>query len=414
MQSLLSRTVLTSSACLALGLSGSSFAQGNVLVVDAAGGPFTDIQPAIDAAADGDTILVRPGAYATFQIQAKGLRVIGDPAFQAGGGIVVRDLAPGQSVVLHGVGTTAAPSGIGLALVDNQGPVWVQNSALLGQSIAIGDANGHAGARVTNSERVSFLRSFLRGGVGGPHGGATPVGGNGGAALLVDEGTVLVQSCDLLGGAGTNTMAGATLSNGGAGAQTLGGTLVLTSSEVTGGPGGTTSLVLGGNGGPGVRSDGGLAIVVAMQATGGQAGSGLAGEGYLALAGTIQLHGAFGSFSLLNTSSPVREGQPLALQYQAPPNGQQVFAAVSTSQNPVFLPSLLISVYLAAPVSLVPLGPSDFEGFLATALVAPTLPAGLDQMTVYLQAFSTVDLGGGVLSVAVSGGAAVTILDSSF
>src|SRR5262245_15243003 len=45
------------------------------------GGDFTDIQPAIDAALDGDVILVEPGTYTAFRL-AKG--------------VVIRSAAPGQ------------------------------------------------------------------------------------------------------------------------------------------------------------------------------------------------------------------------------------------------------------------------------------------------------------------------------
>jgi len=36
---------------------------GEIVVDPSGGGDFTEIQPAIDAAADGDTVLVQPGEY---------------------------------------------------------------------------------------------------------------------------------------------------------------------------------------------------------------------------------------------------------------------------------------------------------------------------------------------------------------
>ena len=54
-------------------------AQGKLWVVDDDGGPgvdFTAIQDAVDAAVDGDGILVRPGDYGRVTIDGKSLRVI--------------------------------------------------------------------------------------------------------------------------------------------------------------------------------------------------------------------------------------------------------------------------------------------------------------------------------------------------
>ncbi len=54
-------------------------------VVSARGGPgvnFTDIPPAIAAAADGDILVVRPGSYGEVQITGKGLSVIGEAGVQ--------------------------------------------------------------------------------------------------------------------------------------------------------------------------------------------------------------------------------------------------------------------------------------------------------------------------------------------
>src|SRR5262245_50864538 len=52
-----------------------------VWVVDDNGGPgvdFTDIPPAIAAAADGDILLVKAGSYSHFTLSGKGLRILGE------------------------------------------------------------------------------------------------------------------------------------------------------------------------------------------------------------------------------------------------------------------------------------------------------------------------------------------------
>ena len=69
---------LRAPACLSLLLASAMSAQGTVWTVDFDGsGDFDEIQPAVDAAADGDVILVAPGGYAPFRISGKGLRVHG-------------------------------------------------------------------------------------------------------------------------------------------------------------------------------------------------------------------------------------------------------------------------------------------------------------------------------------------------
>ena len=45
---------------------------------------FTDIQSAVDAAAEGDTILVEAGSYPTFQIDAKSVSILAVAARRSG------------------------------------------------------------------------------------------------------------------------------------------------------------------------------------------------------------------------------------------------------------------------------------------------------------------------------------------
>ena len=51
-----------------------------IWIVDAANGPgtnFTDLPPAVAAASNGDTIIVRPGTYSAFNVSGKALTMRG-------------------------------------------------------------------------------------------------------------------------------------------------------------------------------------------------------------------------------------------------------------------------------------------------------------------------------------------------
>ena len=77
-----------------------------VLVVGP-GEPFVTIQPAIDAAQDGDVVLVRPGTYAGFVVDGKSLVVHADGAVTLTESvekscIQVQNVPAGSRVVVRG------------------------------------------------------------------------------------------------------------------------------------------------------------------------------------------------------------------------------------------------------------------------------------------------------------------------
>jgi hypothetical protein len=77
-----------------------------VLTVDDAPGPgvmFVGIQPAIDAAADGDVLHIAPGTYASFTIDGKGLTLVGSgfATTIASGTTIVGNIPPGSRTTLH-------------------------------------------------------------------------------------------------------------------------------------------------------------------------------------------------------------------------------------------------------------------------------------------------------------------------
>ena len=70
---------------------------------------FTTIQAAVDAASDGDLILVEPGSYPEFRVDGKDLSIVGDAgtftvleSASPDPAILVQNVAQGQEVLIVG------------------------------------------------------------------------------------------------------------------------------------------------------------------------------------------------------------------------------------------------------------------------------------------------------------------------
>lgn len=98
----------------------SSFCCASTLVVDLKGGKdFTEIQPAIDAAADGDMVLVKPGEYViTEPINFNRLHEPGDPASPAVKNITVKSEA-GPEVTTIRMGEPKDPKRASVVIFEN-------------------------------------------------------------------------------------------------------------------------------------------------------------------------------------------------------------------------------------------------------------------------------------------------------
>lgn len=180
-------------ALAALFLATPAFA--DVLTVGPSGQMFTTPQAAVNAALDGDVILIRAGAYFSFTIDGKALTVVGGPSVSLRPPLTIRNLSASQTVTISAVNwsvVAADPAQPGIAIENCAGRVRVQDCLV--RSIDTEPA-----ARVDASPQVSFARCTLAG-AAGFHNDFDPVGP--GAGLLVTHSTVALYSTDVLGGIG--------------------------------------------------------------------------------------------------------------------------------------------------------------------------------------------------------------------
>ena len=201
-----------------------------VHVVDDDGGPglnATSIQAAVDAASEGDSILVRDGAYGRFEVVGKSLSIVGDVAPDADRppvftgvsscspgacttnyAIRVRDTSDEQQVVLSNLETRAfwkavsvspfsqvAFAPIALVVADAAGPILTQAVGTSGEFDSAGVLY------ISRSDRVVCIdSSFL--GTTGPdetQGGEQQPGVAGGTVV---NSTLALFDCSLIGSSG--------------------------------------------------------------------------------------------------------------------------------------------------------------------------------------------------------------------
>ncbi len=194
-------------------------------IVDAANGPgthFTDIPPAVAAAVDGDTLLVRSGTYTPFTTN-KGIAVLGTPSALVQTpsffpGIMVSGLPAGavfraRGLVLGGtisqtMSLNSNEGAVHLEAIESAGGPFPQPNAAIGISssrlVTIVDC-GQRSILAVNvaSSRVSIVHSQLRGrsAFSDPRAGSWPAT----SALSMASGSVVdVADCTLLGGRGAS------------------------------------------------------------------------------------------------------------------------------------------------------------------------------------------------------------------
>lgn len=132
-----------------------------VAPVAGAGVDFTVIQDAVNAAVDGDMILVRAGSYTSVSIRAKALTLVADGAVY-GSNLEVADLAANQAVAVSGV-TMITSSATPLRISNCLGPVSIQRGSF---SLSAPTSPYFTGASIGGSTQVTLINCTVYAGSG--------------------------------------------------------------------------------------------------------------------------------------------------------------------------------------------------------------------------------------------------------
>ncbi|NOT30986.1 MAG: hypothetical protein HOP15_11110 [Planctomycetes bacterium] len=397
---------------------------------------FSQIQAAVQAAQDGDTILVRvpPNGGPTYDavdVAGKALTIAAEPSTRQAkvSSVSVHDLPAGKTVVLSGVnalgGSPAAPS---IWLRSNAGSVRLVSCNSRGAPAPFFSVLLATPAMTISSSSGSaaFASCGLVGGLGDRP--TTDPRNPGARGLEMQDSIAAAFDSSIMGGQGDScSFAIGVASLGGDGVfvghSALPGRLLLSNSSVQGGPGGEAGCFpplycVSGNGGTGLRLGSGAAVTLQtttpvggppgpQEAPGcgstGAVGPAVANQGSLQVRPTPAI--------ALRSPTVAGEGQTIPLTFTGTP-GDQVFllAGAQTMFRELAAGVLLVQPGPTAFPQRGPLGILGTSGTLTLAYPLPRLPAGIGAANLWLQAFATHADGKrtmGSFSV-------VTMLDSGF
>jgi hypothetical protein len=371
------------------------------------GADFPEIQQAVDAAADGDGIFIRAGAYAPFRIVDKSLWIAAESPHAAviNGQVHVANLAATRSVVIVGIdaqgrnGELGFPLSSGLNLFNNAGSVRLERCAFLGAPGSGGQ--GWSGGRIDGSSNVTFVACSFTGGDAPPNATAPlnppcgcdcTLGLDGGEGLECSGSEVVLYDTVLQGGRGSS--GDLTGGKGGNGCSLSASTLFASGSMFQGGVGGKNydciCLVQGGPGGRGLLVPGdSVARGIDNVFLGGAGGPGpcptLPGPPGQPVSGTFQV--LQGLKRLFQVPSPSKEGTTVDVTLSGV-SSDRVYLAGSTSPWFVSFESfkgyLLIDPF-GSSIALFDLGLLPPTGLMTVPFSLPALPPSVEGTTYYLQ-----------------------------
>jgi hypothetical protein len=367
-------------------------------------GTFTSLQAAIDAAGEGDLLLVERGSYLTGTIDGKSLSIVAMPGDNDKDtrAIIVRNLAPHQAVLLSGLeiaGTTTA----GVFLQNNQGHVRMQGCYVVGgKSGSYPNYVVHPGVRITECLRTVLVDCWVEGGFAGQPSGEPPIPG--GHGVDATNSSVALFDCTVIGGRGSEETA-PTGGKGGDGLHITGWGAFVSGTVLKGGNGGGGDYIgcnAGGTGGDGLDlTSTQVQLLDTVPAPGGGGWSSCGPFSPPGLA--IDNHGGIvttlpGSARVLASTRLASDAAPLALTITGEP-GDRVWLFSSYTPAHLILPGLGIwSVPRPAFTPMAPLGTLPASGTLTANVPVHALPAGAPQGVLYAQALVIDSVGKGFLS----------------
>jgi len=390
------------------------------------GTDFTNLQVAIDAAADGDVLLVaNSGVIPEAVIGNKSLVIAGVESEGTGLRPLVTRLAvvgleAGKSIVVRDFQVFFSSNEQNyFDVTDCAGAVLFENCRL---HAGVNQQNKPISvANVKNSAHVLFTRCDFEGsdGLGTPGFGGTSTATIGGPGLVVEASSVTLYECHVTGGKGSvaffyadSPILPVPSSGGGQGIQVWSGMLNLVGTTVQAGAGGAGSDPATGGvqclapspGGAGVRSFGTVRRLDS-QLTGGAGGAGVScfpaaasGQEIVLLPGGSVMSVPEAARSL-EISSALENGGTCSVALHGAP-GELLTLLLSFTPSASWHVGLKGTLAGQPPYVTALLGPLDGNGALAfdVPLAGNLLPAAVDSLSFTAQAIAAASSGGGLLS----------------
>ena len=356
-------------------VAGPAWAEVHVIdPLSGAGTDFVDLASAVQAAQDGDILLLRTGDYLeSVVVDGKALTLIGD----AGSAVTlaslrVTHLASGQFTLVKNLSLTGP-----LTSMDNAGALWVEDCSIEG-------SGGLQGLGAIRSDALVLSRCTVT----SPLRPMDLIESN---VHLFDSSVVAPDRPPALQGDGDPGSLAIRMED---------SQLTISGGVVRGGDGaaGAWFFVCGSGG------DGGAAVVMEGSASQlrlldaelepgeggppsrigvGDCAAGERGEEIVELGGVVQRFS--GASRQASMASPVREGSVYSESYSGDRRSAIYLALGASAWRPFFFPGLEGALMVLPPLEVLQRPPLSMSGVLATQSIAPQLPPGSEGRVFVLQ-----------------------------